>query len=437
MSISTLNENMNIVQSLVIPGIDTDMDIIQKLDDEPNDVGGLTAQELKEEFDKAGNIVKDYINDTLLPAISDTVAEEEQRAQAEAQRQANELARQQAEEQRANETSGIVAQATAQAQQAQQSASAAAQSANSAAQNAAQTGSDAASAAQNASKTASDRKAIQSAIDNIPPGSVPVINNLTTGGAAAALSAEQGKLLGSLSNLTNPQAALANLGAGVKPNLLDNAYFVGGGTGWGVFPVNQRGLTAYSGEGTTAIDRWTMYDSAAVSIGANGLTVSGTLVQLVQSTVFSVLAGKPVTISAVLSDGSYGTATGVIAAVGSDTYISANIGDGQLAIVSFNSVSSYQLARLSNLTGLVAAKVENGPNQTLYYVGNDGKAVLLPQNSDYGLELLKCQQYLQLYRTQSLRPAYAADCRPVMRIDPTPGIIVIDGVTYYTNSAEL
>ena len=53
MSISTLNENMDIVQNLVIPGIDTDMDIIQKLDDEPNDVGGLTAQELKEEFDKA------------------------------------------------------------------------------------------------------------------------------------------------------------------------------------------------------------------------------------------------------------------------------------------------------------------------------------------------------------------------------------------------
>ena len=195
MSISTLNENMDIVQSLVIPGIDTDMDIIQKLDDEPNDVGGLTAQELKAEFDKAGNIVKTYINETLLPSISDTVAEEEQRAQAEAQRQANELARQQAEEQRANETSGIVAQATAQAQLAQQSAGAAAQSASSAAQNAAKTSDAAASAAQNAAKTSSDRQAIQSAIDNIPPGSVPVINNLTTGGTSAALSAEQGKVL--------------------------------------------------------------------------------------------------------------------------------------------------------------------------------------------------------------------------------------------------
>lgn len=42
--------------------IDDDMDIIQKLDDEPNDVGGLTAAELKEEFDTAGNIMKQRVN---------------------------------------------------------------------------------------------------------------------------------------------------------------------------------------------------------------------------------------------------------------------------------------------------------------------------------------------------------------------------------------
>ena len=46
-----------------------DMNIIQKLDDEPNDVGGLTAQQLKETFDKAGNAVKTYINDTLIPDL--------------------------------------------------------------------------------------------------------------------------------------------------------------------------------------------------------------------------------------------------------------------------------------------------------------------------------------------------------------------------------
>lgn len=76
------------------------MDIIQKLDDEPNDVGGLTAAELKFEFDRAGNTIKKYINETLLPAVSDTVAEAEERAKAEAERVQAESERVSAEQKR-------------------------------------------------------------------------------------------------------------------------------------------------------------------------------------------------------------------------------------------------------------------------------------------------------------------------------------------------
>lgn len=46
-----------------------DMAIIQKLDDEPNDVGGLTAAELKAKFDEAGETVKEYLNETLLAEL--------------------------------------------------------------------------------------------------------------------------------------------------------------------------------------------------------------------------------------------------------------------------------------------------------------------------------------------------------------------------------
>lgn len=46
-----------------------DLDIIAKLEDEPNDVGGLGAAQLKAKFDEAGNIIKDYINKTLIPEI--------------------------------------------------------------------------------------------------------------------------------------------------------------------------------------------------------------------------------------------------------------------------------------------------------------------------------------------------------------------------------
>lgn len=108
MSINPLSADLDIVQSLVIPGLDDDLDIIQKLDDEPNDVGGLTAAELKAKFDEAGNTIKRYINEELLPAISDTVAEADVRAAAEAQRQANETARVSAEQGRVTAESGRV-----------------------------------------------------------------------------------------------------------------------------------------------------------------------------------------------------------------------------------------------------------------------------------------------------------------------------------------
>lgn len=50
-----------------------DLDIIQKLDDEPNDVGGLTAAELKKKFDDSGNAIKDYLNETLVPELDTAV----------------------------------------------------------------------------------------------------------------------------------------------------------------------------------------------------------------------------------------------------------------------------------------------------------------------------------------------------------------------------
>lgn len=46
-----------------------DMNIIAKLDDEPNDVGGLTAAQLKGKFDEGGVAVKEYINGVLLPEL--------------------------------------------------------------------------------------------------------------------------------------------------------------------------------------------------------------------------------------------------------------------------------------------------------------------------------------------------------------------------------
>ena len=97
-----LTEDLNIVakSNLEIELLDGDLNIIQKLDDEPNDVGGMTSAELKETFDKAGNIIKDYLNNQLIPAILSDDATEAARAEAEAARQSAEAERERAETER-------------------------------------------------------------------------------------------------------------------------------------------------------------------------------------------------------------------------------------------------------------------------------------------------------------------------------------------------
>lgn len=54
---------------MALTKFEKDMVIIQKLDDEPNDVGGLTAAELKAKFDEGGEAIKSYLNETLVPEL--------------------------------------------------------------------------------------------------------------------------------------------------------------------------------------------------------------------------------------------------------------------------------------------------------------------------------------------------------------------------------
>lgn len=186
-----LTADLNVVanSNLEIQLLDGDLNIIQKLDDEPNDVGGLTSAELKAKFDESGNIIKKYINETLIPAVLTDDATEESRKQAEAARVAAEQgrvtaeegrvsaetaraaaeqarseaeasrvsaenAREAAETARADETAGIVARATAQANAAAGSASQAAGSEQSA-KDAAGTATGAASSASQSAASAS------------------------------------------------------------------------------------------------------------------------------------------------------------------------------------------------------------------------------------------------------------------------------------------
>ena len=121
-----LTADLNVVanSNLEIQLLDGDLNIIQKLDDEPNDVGGLTSAELKAKFDESGNIIKKYINEALIPAVLTDDATEESRKQAEAARVAAEQGRVTAEQGRvrAEEARAASETARASAEQARDSA---------------------------------------------------------------------------------------------------------------------------------------------------------------------------------------------------------------------------------------------------------------------------------------------------------------------------
>lgn len=52
-----------------IPKLIEDLNIVQKLSDLPNSSDGLSADELKAKFDEGANLIKNWLNDTLIPAL--------------------------------------------------------------------------------------------------------------------------------------------------------------------------------------------------------------------------------------------------------------------------------------------------------------------------------------------------------------------------------
>ena len=207
---------------------------------------------------------------------------------------------------------------------------------------------------------------------------------------------------------STPQEALAALGAGVRPNLLDNAYFVGGGTGWGVFPINQRGQSAYtSGYG---IDRW--YGTCNLSLLVDGISIAKSthdepFNQVLSPQSAEMIKGETLTFSVLTTDGQLLTATGEVPAdwesSPTNLYLMrlpfANKMYFDLALQSVNQLPPRaRLAAASANAGdsvsVAAIKLELGEGQTLAYKKADGTWAMLPQNLDYQQELAKCQAYL-------------------------------------------
>lgn len=207
-----------------------------------------------------------------------------------------------------------------------------------------------------------------------------------------------------LSNLSDYPQALRALGAGVRPNLLDNPYFTGGSSQEvGLrLPINQRGQTSASEASTFyLIDRWKNIGNSQAEISDSGYTFtppagSNGWFQQVTDKNTEDFKGKPLTLSALFSDGSLITGT-----VGSWASVSTDItvqGYGRLRIQPLSNYTQLG-ATFYHDAGVVktyvAAKLEEGRGQTLAYQDGDGVWQLLPQpDMDYAAQLEKCLRYL-------------------------------------------
>lgn len=224
-----------------------------------------------------------------------------------------------------------------------------------------------------------------------------------SGGVYSALSNKADR---KLSNLETPQLALANLGAGVRPNIADNAYFAGGGSQQNgeQLPVNQQGETQWesSSSNVRLFDRWAMQVNnaqATAQLTSSGLELSFTGIN---QTIFQTF--EPYKFKA------------------GETYTSSIMVDGILyeatliASTSEASAAQYQGAEFScalqylegnwlwyplvdyrttpRTLSVSACKIEELEGQTLAYQDSTGTWQLLPQpDMDYRTQLAKCLPY--------------------------------------------
>ncbi len=247
-------------------------------------------------------------------------------------------------------------------------------------------------------------------------GTVPMTGNLQMGGhrVTGVAAPEQdadgtpkkyvddaltGKADLTLSNLSNRQRALRNIGGRPNRNLLDNAYFKGGGSqqGGGQFPINQRGQNSYNASGGT-IDRWVLGSGpatggTAVTLSADGLVLNGNTqfqYTLIRQTLSApVLPGQTYTLSVLLANGTLVQNSGQSTAEDVDWCLLQITPTCYIRAVGLNKV---ELVETAETPPIKALKMEAGDHQTLAYQDESG-AWQLFETPDYGEELAKCQRY--------------------------------------------
>lgn len=205
----------------------------------------------------------------------------------------------------------------------------------------------------------------------------------------------------------------------IRPNLLDNAYFVGGGSqqNGGQFPINQRGETTY--KRTTeylgyCIDRWIQRDNnrngQGITLQSDGLAInfSGNGIQGISQAIEdpSKLLGKTVTFSVLFGSrtgrmwiGLWWSATAGLQTTSIRTLeVSSALPSVTVTLpASIPSGSSYLNVSIMTYAGntptakILAAKLELGGTQTLAH--QESGVWVLNDIPNYLQELERCQRF--------------------------------------------
>ena len=241
-------------------------------------------------------------------------------------------------------------------------------------------------------------------------------------GTAAIGSATKFALADHVHPSDTTRASVADLATFPRPNLLYNWFFEGGGSqlGEGIFPINQRGQTSYTGGGYT-IDGWKAGYSAdtvnvyslSVRITVGSSTSAGfRFYQTLENG--GALAGRTITASFRIYtvNGSY-LRPAISFRDADDNEISL-IGGETAPIEGMNTVSgtvpsntskirigfrSYSGVATGDYVSIRSAKLEVGDTQTLAYLKNGTR--VMTEIPDFKTELLKCYRYFYRLNTNS------------------------------------
>ena len=373
---------------MALTKFEKNMDIIAALDDEPNDVGGLSAAELKAKFDEGGKALQDYINNTLLPALDNAGVERSVLLPENAG--GFKYMRLNSDKVLEVSTDGETWQATG-----------------------------------SSGHLIYDKNGVQ-----LPQRSrLKFANSEVTDDGTYTIVQEE----------------TANKAFPCNPNLLENWYF-----GNPVNQRGQAEYTSSGSGNTYCIDRWavqfegTKYTVATATLSNISGANVGQMNRLMPNNEAAPFVGRQMTLS-LLVDNSDGVNVSV--SVRDRTrwshLLPSKTGSGNLITTTgvfgiLNGGEDIQISFVvpqGKSVNLIAAKLELGSQQTLAHQENG--VWVLNEIPKFGEQLEACQRYYQVYTTAAARPAKALDCRPVMRTDPVQSTVNVDGVTLYANSAEL